>query len=83
MSNATLTARSIDDLTATSQVSTPSANFLPIGLDVGNGAVKLFSSLGETLMESYVLYLSERATHANAGYVEYLEGSRSDLSGKQ
>ena len=83
MSNATLTASSIDELTATSQVSPPSANFLPIGLDVGNGAVKLFSSLGEVLMESYVLFLSERATHSNVGYVEYLSGSRSDLSGKQ
>ena len=70
-------------LAETSQVMPHSANFLPIGLDVGNGAVKLYSSLGETLMESYVLYLSERATHANAGYVEYLEGSRTDLSGKQ
>lgn len=57
--------------------------FIPIGLDVGNGAVKMYSSLGEDILESYVLYLSERATHANAGYVEYLEGSRSDLSGKQ
>ena len=69
MSNAALTARSIDELTATSQVAPPSANFLPIGLDVGNGAVKLYSALGETLMESYILFLSERATHANAGYV--------------
>ena len=84
MSNATLTARSIDELTAaTSQIAPPSTNFLPVGLDVGNGAVKLFSSLGETLMESYVLYLSERATHSNIGYVEYLEGSRSDLANKQ
>ena len=55
----------------------------PIGLDVGNGAVKLTSSMGQTLMESYVHYLSERATHANLGYVEYLSGDRSDLAGKQ
>ena len=51
MSNATLTARSNDESTATSQITQPSVNFLPIGLDVGNGAVKLYSSLGETLME--------------------------------
>ncbi len=55
----------------------------PIGLDVGNGAVKLTSSVGQTLMESYVHYLSERATHANLGYVEYLSGDRPDLAGKQ
>ncbi len=54
-----------------------------MGLDVGNGGVKLFSSMGQTLMESYILYLSERATHANLGYVEYLTGDRSDLVGKQ
>ena len=87
MSITTLTERMNDEacqnLAETCQTVPHSANFLPIGLDVGNGAVKLYSSLGETLMESYVLYLSERATHANAGYVEYLEGSRSDLSGKQ
>ncbi|MGL5063445.1 MAG: hypothetical protein ACRC62_25975, partial [Microcoleus sp.] len=41
------------------------------------------SSMGETLIESYVLYLTERSTYANSGYVEYLEGSRADLSGKQ
>ena len=54
-----------------------------IGLDVGNGALKLFSSLGQILLESYVLYLPERATHANAGYVEYLSGDRPDLRGQQ
>ena len=62
-----------------------------IGLDVGNGAVKLYSSMGQTCMESYVHYLPERATHANLGYVEYLSGEqlgtgkpiRSDLAGKQ
>jgi Actin like proteins N terminal domain len=60
-----------------------SNQFLPIGLDVGNGALKMVSSHGETLLESYLLYLPERASHANSGYVEYLSGSRSDLSGKQ
>ena len=55
----------------------------PLGLDVGNGAVKMTSSMGQTLMESYVHYLSERATHANLGYVEYLSGDCPDLAGKQ
>jgi hypothetical protein len=59
-----------------------SCQFEPIGLDVGNGAVKMASCMGEQLIESYVLYLSERATHVNKGYVEYLDGSRSDLAGK-
>jgi len=59
------------------------SHVMPIGLDVGNGAVKLYSSMGQTLMESYVHYLPERATHANLGYVEYLSGERTDLAGKQ
>lgn len=63
--------------------SAANTQYTAIGLDVGNGAVKLFSALGESITESYVLYLNERATHNNAGYVEYVEGSRSDLSGKQ
>ena len=41
------------------------------------------SSMGQTLMESYVHYLSGRATHANLGYVEYLSGDCPDLAGKQ
>ena len=56
---------------------------MPIGLDVGNGAVKMTSSMSQILMESYVHYLSERATHANLGYVEYLSGDCPDLAGKQ
>ncbi len=87
MSSATLiqttNGNDCHELAEISQLAPHSTNFLPIGLDVGNGAVKMYSSLGETLMESYVLYLSERATHANSGYVEYIEGSRSDLSGRQ
>ena len=43
---------------------------LAIGLDVGNGAEKLYPSLGQVLQESYVLYLEERATFAKQGYVE-------------
>ena len=29
----------------------------PIGLDVGNGAIKMYSGMGQTLMESYIHYL--------------------------
>ena len=43
---------------------------LAIGLDVGNGAEKLYSSLGQVLQERYALYLEERATFAKQGYVE-------------
>lgn len=70
-------------MTAQTASLTAATQFTPIGLDVGNGAVKIFSALGKSITESYILYLNERATHNNAGYVEYIEGSRSDLSGKQ
>jgi Actin like proteins N terminal domain len=56
--------------------------YTPIGLDVGNGAVKLFSAMGEILLESYIVYQAERATYANHGYAEYVSGDRSDLTGK-
>ena len=56
---------------------------LAIGLDVGNGAEKLYSGLGQILQESYILYLGERATFTNQGYVEYLAGDRGDLAGRQ
>jgi Actin like proteins N terminal domain len=56
--------------------------FTPIGLDCGNGAVKLYSAMGETLLESYVAYQSERPTYAGNGYAEYISGDRPDLSGK-
>ena len=56
---------------------------LPIGFDIGNGASKLYCGLGMVLQESYLLYLPEPATFANQGYVEYIEGDRSDLIGKQ
>ena len=62
--------------------SATSRHYTPIGLDVGNGAVKLYSAMGETLLESYVLYQSERATFTNHGYAEYICGDRSDLAGK-
>ena len=61
-----------------------SANITPIGLDVGNGALKLVSSQGETRIDSYIHYLNERASMATSrGYVEYHNGDRADLIGKQ
>jgi len=57
-------------------------HYTPIGLDVGNGAIKLYSGMGEVLLESYTLYQSERATYSNQGYAEYIDGDRKDLAGK-
>lgn len=55
----------------------------PMGVDVGNGQLKLVSGIAETLTESYVCYLPERAVDTVSGYVEYLEGDRADLKGLQ
>lgn len=60
-----------------------SSQFQPFGVDIGNGAIKLVSPNGESRSESYVYYLSERAGNAGKGYVEYLDGDRADLIGKQ
>ena len=61
-----------------------SASVTPIGVDVGNGAVKLVSNQGETRIDSYIHYLSERASMGvNSGYIEYFDGDRADLVGKQ
>lgn len=59
-----------------------SSQFQPIGLDIGNGALKMYSALGETLMESYIYMPEKPADHPGLGYVEYLQGSRADLAGK-
>jgi len=56
---------------------------LPLGFDIGNGASKFYCGLGMVLQESYVLYLPEPATFTNQGYVEYIDGDRPDLIGKQ
>lgn len=77
--------------TATSAATLPnvatiakSANVTPIGVDIGNGALKLVSNQGEIRIDSYVHYMSERASMAaNSGYVEYHSGDRADLEGKQ
>ena len=56
----------------------------PVGLDIGNGALKLVTGLGEWRMDSYVTYLGERLSMGlTQGYVEYLDGDRNDLTGKQ
>ena len=61
-----------------------SATMTPMGLDIGNGSLKLVSSQGETRLDSYVYYMAERASMAvNSGYVEYHAGDRLDLVGKQ
>jgi hypothetical protein len=60
------------------------ANLLqPIGVDIGNGQLKLVTTNGETRTDSYVHYLTERSTDTVKGYVEYQDGDRSDLIGKQ
>lgn len=56
----------------------------PVGEDCGNGALKLATSLGESRLDSYLVYIKERLSMGQtAGYVEYLEGEREDLIGKQ
>ena len=61
-----------------------SATVQPMGLDIGNGALKLITGMGEYRLESYVCYLAERISLGQTqGYVEYVEGDRADLQGKQ
>jgi len=56
----------------------------PMGVDIGNGSLKLVTGLGETRIDSYVHYLAEQASMAaNSGYVEYHSGDRAELVGKQ
>jgi Actin like proteins N terminal domain len=56
----------------------------PMGLDIGNGSLKLVSNQGEIRINSYVHYLSERASMPlNSGYCEYISGDRTDLIGRQ
>jgi len=38
-----------------------SASIIPIGVDIGNGSLKLVSHQGETRIDSYLHYLSERS----------------------
>ena len=56
----------------------------PMGLDIGNGALKVVTGLGEHRLESYVTYLDSRLSMGQTqGYVEYIQGDRDDLQGKQ
>ena len=62
---------------------TVTAKSAPVGLDVGNGALKIISAAGEFRLDSYICYLRNRlGMGSNSGYVEYLEGSRDDLKDK-
>jgi hypothetical protein len=54
----------------------------PTGVDIGNGAIKLVTSSGETRSLSYVYYHQDRDLCSGKGGVEYLEGDRQDLVGK-
>lgn len=56
-----------------------SCQFCPIGADIGNGAVKLATSAGESRSWSYIHYLTERPQHGTKGTVEYVSGDRQDL----
>lgn len=68
----------------TSATSAAFATFQPMGLDIGNGALKLVAGIGEYRLDSYVCYLPEKLSLGiSPGYVEYIEGTRNDLSGKQ
>ncbi|NEQ33189.1 MAG: hypothetical protein F6K04_19690 [Leptolyngbya sp. SIO4C5] len=56
----------------------------PMGVDIGNGALKLITGMGEFRLDSYVCFLYERLSMGlTKGYVEYLDGDRADLHGKQ
>ncbi|NEQ29837.1 MAG: hypothetical protein F6K04_02350 [Leptolyngbya sp. SIO4C5] len=56
----------------------------PMGVDIGNGALKLITGMGEYRLDSYICYLAERLSLGQTkGYVEYLEGDRAELCGKQ
>ena len=62
---------------------TETARSSPLGVDIGNGALKLVSGPGEFRLDSYICYLKNRLGMGNNfGYVEYLDGSREDLKNK-
>ncbi|HEY9879613.1 MAG TPA: ParM/StbA family protein [Leptolyngbyaceae cyanobacterium] len=70
--------------TANPAISAISASPQPIGLDIGNGALKLVAGIGEYRLDSYICYLPEKLSLGiSPGYVEYIEGTRNDLAGKQ
>ncbi|KAM3092698.1 ParM/StbA family protein [Phormidesmis sp. 146-12] len=71
-----------DSESLTESLGASSSLNIAVGLDVGNGGVKLYSGMGEILMESYLHFPRDRYTSAVNGYVEYLAGDRSDLVGK-
>jgi hypothetical protein len=56
-------------------------SFLPTGLDVGNGALKLSLDGGEILMPSYLVVKPTLFDEPSEGHVLYLDGDRSELIG--
>lgn len=55
---------------------------LALSLDIGNGAVKMFSAMGETLVESYIQYVNPKDFPDFSYCVTYKSGPRSDLHQK-
>ena len=76
----------IATLAKTEQITKPASirQSSPIGADIGNGSLKLVSGDGEYRLDSYICYLAERLSLGQtSGYVEYVDGDRADLVGKQ
>jgi Actin like proteins N terminal domain len=63
-------------------IAVQTSSTIAVGLDVGNGGVKLYSGVGEILTESYLSFPRDRYSSVVSGYVEYLSGDRPDLVGK-
>lgn len=79
-----MTTQTMANLTKTATSARTGQNCQPVGVDIGNGALKLVSGHGEHRLDSYVTYLTERLSMGQTnGYIEYIEGDRGDLAGKQ
>ena len=79
-----MTATLMTDSADSAKKQQPCQALFPMGEDCGNGALKLASVLGESRLDSYIVYTNERLSMGQtAGYVEYIDGDRVDLIGKQ
>lgn len=79
-----MTTQAMTNLPTSATSATSSQMCQPVGVDIGNGAMKLVSGHGEYRLDSYVTYLNERLSMGQTnGYVEYVQGDRTDLEGKQ
>lgn len=79
-----MTLQVLPNLPVSATFAKSSQHCQPVGVDIGNGALKFVSGHGESRLDSYVTYLTERLSMGQtAGYVEYVQGDRSDLEGKQ